>query len=70
MESKHYKPFKQFREMDDEQKRKISDNPNLHRPKSDLTKQRISQAMKARWAATPSRKNGGSSGTTIDDLVF
>ena len=70
MESKHYKPFKQYREMDDEQKRKISDNPNLHRPKSDLTKQRISQALKARWAATPSRKGSDAGGTTINDLVF
>ena len=67
MESNHYKPFKQFREMDDEQKRKISDNPNLHRPKSDLTKQRISQSMKARWAATPSRKNVDAGCSTIND---
>ena len=70
MESKHYKPFKQYREMDDEQKRKISDNPNLHRPKSDLTKQKISQALKARWAATPSRKSIDDSGTTIEDIML
>lgn len=47
------KPFKTFREMDDAQKQKISSHPNLHRPKSEETKQKISDTMKARWAVTP-----------------
>ena len=70
MESKNYKPFKQYREMDDTQKQKISSNPNLHHPKSEETKRKISQTMKARWAATPNRKNVDAGGTTMDDLVL
>ena len=70
MESKNYKPFKQYREMDDAQKQKISHNQNLHQPKSEATKRKISQTMKGRWAATPSRKNVDAGGTTIDDIVL
>ena len=70
MESKNYKPFKQNREMDDEQKRKISDNPNLHRPKPDSVKRKISQTMRGRWAATPSRNNADAGGTTIQDIML
>ena len=50
MEKRNYKPFKEYREMDDEQKQKISSNPNLHHPKSEETKRKISQTMKGRWA--------------------
>ena len=56
--------------MDDTQKQKISSNPNLHHPKSEETKRKISQTMKARWAATPNRKNVDAGGTTMDDLVL
>ena len=70
MESKNYKPFKQYREMDDEQKRKISENPNLHRSKPEYVKQKISQTLRGRWAATPSRKNIDAGGTTIQDIML
>lgn len=53
--NKEIKPFKVYREMDDEQKQRISQNPSLHSPKSEETKHKISQTMKARWAATPHR---------------
>ena len=65
----NYKPFKQYREMDDTQKRKISDNPHLHLPKPDSVKKKISQTMKGRWAATPSR-NPNPNGIKAKDLVF
>ena len=64
------KPFKQYREMDNAQKQKISNNPNLHKPKSDSTKKKISDAMKARWAATPYKKSIGQSETTIYDIML
>lgn len=68
MEQNH-KPFKQYREMDDAQKQKISNNANLHKPKSDITKKKISDTMKARWAATPS-KNNGREEIEMSDLVM
>ena len=66
------KPFKQYREMDDAQKQKISNNPNLRKPKTDMVKRKISDTMKARWAATPSKngKNIGQDGTTIYDIML
>lgn len=69
---KTIKPFKQYREMDDEQKQKISSNPNLHASKPDSVKQKISDTMKARWAATPSKyaKNTDDGGTTIYDIML
>ena len=47
------KPFKTYREMDDEQKKKISQHPSLHKSKSADVRAKISKTMKARWAATP-----------------
>lgn len=70
MEKRNYKPFKEYREMDDEQKQKISSNPNLHHPKSEETKRKISQTMKGRWAATPSKTNNAISGITIQDIML
>jgi hypothetical protein len=64
-----YKPFKQYREMDDAQKKKISDNPNLHKPKPQEVKDKISYTMRKRWEATPS-KNKGQDGTTIYDIML
>lgn len=63
------KPFKQYREMDDEQKMKISNNPNLHKPKSQEVKDKIADTMRKRWAATPSRTKG-QDGTTIEDIML
>ena len=63
------KPFKQYREMDDEQKRKIANNPNLHKPKPQEVKDKIADTMRKRWAATPS-KNKGQDGTTIEDIML
>lgn len=70
METRNYKPFKQYREMDNAQKQKISSNPNLHHPKSEETKRKISQTMKGRWAATPSKANVDNGGTTIQDIML
>lgn len=64
-----YKPFKQYREMDDEQKKKISNNPNLHKPKSQEVKDKIADTMRKRWAATPS-KHGEQEETTIEDIML
>lgn len=70
MENKNYKPFKQYREMDDAQKQKISNNPNLRQPKSQEVRRKISQTMKGRWAATPRRENKDVGGTTIEDIML
>ena len=59
------KPFKQYREMDDQQRQKISQHPSLHRAKSEVTKKRISNALKKRWAATRHK-----SPTTIEDIML
>lgn len=66
------KPFKSYREMDDTQKQKISNNPNLHASKPDSVKKKISDTMKARWAATPYKfaKNIDNGGTTIYDIML
>lgn len=62
---KNIKPFKAFREMDEYQKQKISNNPSLHKPKTDAIKKKISDTMKARWAATPNKPK-----ITMNDLVL
>ncbi len=51
--------------MDDAQRQKISQNPNLHRSKSEETRQKISATMKARWAATPHKPQ-----TQIEDIML
>ncbi len=58
-------PFKKYREMDDEQRQKISQSPNLHRAKSEETRKKISATMKARWAATPHKPI-----TKIEDIML
>lgn len=60
-----YKPFKQYREMDDSQKKKISQNPNLHKPKPQAVKDKIADTMRKRWAATPNKED-----TTIEDIML
>lgn len=70
MENNNYKPFKQYREMDDEQKRKISQNANLHKPKPQEVKDKIADTMRKRWAATPSKEVKQQGGTTIDDIML
>ena len=67
-----YKPFKQYREMDDEQKKKISNNPNLRKPKPQEVKDKIADTMRQRWAATPSKygENVEQDGTTIYDIML
>lgn len=59
------KPFKQYREMDDDQRAKISQNPNLHRSKSEETKRKISDTLRKRWAATPHKPT-----TKIEDIML
>ena len=49
---KEYK--RQFRELSDETKQKIS-NSSRNRPKSDQHKQHISQGMKDYWQNVPNR---------------
>ena len=66
---KNYKPFKQYREMDDEQKRKISQNANLHKPKPQEVKDKIADTMRKRWAATPSRKDTEQDSTIFDIML-
>ena len=70
MENNNYKPFKQYREMDDEQKRKISQNANLHKPKPPEVKDKIADTMRKRWAATQSKEVKQQGGTTIDDIML
>ena len=48
---------RQYRELSDETKEKIA-QANRNRPKSDLHKQHISQAMKDYWATVPHRPAG------------
>ena len=66
---KTIKPFKQYREMDNAQKQKISNNPNLHKPKPQEVKDKIADTMRKRWAATPS-KNKDTDDTTILDIML
>lgn len=51
--------------MDDQQRQKISQHPSLHRAKSEVTKKRISNTLKKRWAATRHK-----SPTTIEDIML
>lgn len=45
---------RQFRELDNEVRRKIS-NSMVNRPKSDLHKQRISDGLKKYWSTIPNK---------------
>jgi hypothetical protein len=52
-------PYKrQYRELDDETKQKIS-AANRNRPKSEMHRQHISQSMKDYWAKVPHRPSSG-----------
>ena len=52
-------PYKrQYRELSDETKEKIS-AANRNRPKSEMHRQHISQAMKDYWAKVPHRPSSG-----------
>ena len=56
---------RQYRELDDETKMKIS-NSSRNRTKSEEHKEHISQSMKQYWQTVPHRNTEE---TTIDDLV-
>ena len=49
---------RQYRELSDETKEKIS-AANRNRPKSEMHRQHISQAMKDYWAKVPHRPSSG-----------
>lgn len=49
---------RQYRELDDTTKEKIS-QANRNRPKSEIHRQRISQAMKDYWKTIPHRPASG-----------
>ena len=53
---------RQYRELNDETKEKIA-AANRNRPKSDLHRQHISQAMKDYWAGVPNRPASGNTTT-------
>ena len=44
-----------YREMEEEQKRKLRSNPNLHKPKTREHRRKISRAMKRYWRTVPHR---------------
>lgn len=63
---KNYK--RQFRELSDEHREKIS-QATVNRPKSVEHRQHISQAMKDYWETVPHRPDAESGHTTMNDLI-
>ena len=59
---KQYK--RKYRELDDDVKRRISAS-TMNRPKSDLHRKHISQAMVDYWSSVPSKKEH----TTMAELI-
>lgn len=61
---KKYK--RKYRELRSETIEKLKNNPSLHRAKSEIHKQHISQGLKKYWESVPSKHDD----FTMMDLIF
>ena len=60
---------RQYRECPEETKQKISQNPNLRKPRPEAVKQKISNSLKSYWSSVPSRPKDGSQMLHDGDIV-
>lgn len=60
---------REYRELSDETKQKISQNPVLHQPRRQETKDKISQGMQKYWHTVPNKPKSGTDMIANGEIV-